>query len=156
MLKKEYSAEEVWKKIIRWCDAQERSQQEVRDKLYKFGLHRAQVEQTIAQLISEGYVNEERFALAYARGKFRMLQWGRIKIRLALQQKKVSEYCIKKALASLPEEEYRTAIRKLVSKKLKTVKGDTEYKRQYAVAQYIISRGFEPPLVFELLKLPEE
>lgn len=156
MLKKQYSEAEIWLKITRWCDYQDRSQQEVRDKLYTFGLHKQQVELLISQLVTEGFINEERFAMSFARGKFRMLQWGRVKIRLALQQKKISEYCIKKALAALPEEDYRATIAKLFQKKLKTARGDNPRQQQYAAAQYVISRGFEPALVQECANLDEE
>lgn len=156
MFTKGLTEPEIRKKIMRWCDAQERSQQEVRDKLYSLGLHSQQVEPLIAHLIAEGFLNEERFALAFARGKFRMLQWGRIKIRMALKQKKVTDYCIRKALASIPEEDYRDTIRRLAEKRLKLAKGDTPYKRQYSAAQYVISRGFEPELVMEQLRLSEE
>ena len=88
----------ILEKARKYCTYQERSQQEVRDKLYEWGLHRNEVELGIATLVSENYLNEQRFAIAYAGGKFRMKGWGRIKIKLALKQKKVSDYCIRKAL----------------------------------------------------------
>jgi regulatory protein len=156
MLKKQYSEAEIWLKITRWCDYQDRSQLEVRDKLYSLGLHKQQVELLISQLVSEGFLNEERFAVSFARGKFRMLQWGKVKIKLALQQKKISEYCIRKALSALPEEDYRATIAKLYQKKLKTARGENVRQQQYAAAQYVISRGFEPALVQEFAKLDEE
>jgi SOS response regulatory protein OraA/RecX len=78
----------ILEKAKKYCSYQERSQQEVRDKLYEWGLHRNEVEQAIAQLVSENYLNEQRFAIAYAGGKFRMKGWGKIKIKLALKQKK--------------------------------------------------------------------
>src|SRR3954468_25072028 len=102
-------------KIRKYCAYQERSQQEVRDKLYALGLHRREVEQIISQLVTENYLNEERFAIAYAGGKFRMKQWGRNKIKAALQQKKVSDYCIRKALNEINEKDYRKALGKLIS-----------------------------------------
>src|SRR6185436_8831949 len=99
----------------RYCAYQERSQQEVRDKLYELGLHRNGVEQAIAILIAEGFLNEQRFANAFAGGKFWMMKWGRIKIRLALKAKKVSDNCIKVALKAIPEADYQKTLGKVIS-----------------------------------------
>ncbi len=146
---KEYS------RILKYCVFQERSQQEVRDKLYSYGLHRGQVEQIISQLITENYLNEERFAIAYAGGKFRVKQWGRIKIKAALKQKKVSDYCIRKALSEISSRDYTKALDKVIAEKSKTVKESNALKKNYKVAQYAISRGFEPEIVWERLRLGE-
>jgi regulatory protein len=139
-------------KIKKYCAYQERSQQEVRDKLYSLGLHRREVEQMISQLVTENYLNEERFAIAYAGGKFRMKQWGKNKIKAALKQKKVSDYCIRKALNEINDKDYRKALDKLISEKTKTVKEENPLKKKYKVAQYIISRGFEAEMVWEKLR----
>ena len=138
-------------KARKYCAYQERSQQEVRDKLYDLGLHRNEVEQCIAQLVAENYLNEQRFAIAYAGGKFRMKEWGRVKIKLALKQKKVSDYCIRKALEEISSKDYRKTLNKLLSKKNKEVKESNPVKKKYKVAQYAISRGFEPEIVWEEL-----
>ena len=98
--KKNYTPEIAWLKIARWCAYQERSHQEVRDTLYEYGLYSKDVELLISRLIGDNFLNEERFAVAFAGGKFRQLGWGKIKIKYELQQKRVSTYCIKKALAS--------------------------------------------------------
>jgi len=142
----------ILNKAIKYCTYQERSQQEVRDKLYEWGLHRTDVEQGIAQLVSDGYLNEQRFAIAYAGGKFRIKQWGRIKIKLALKQKKVSDYCIRKALEEISSGDYQKMLGKILSSKNKEVKEKNPLKKRYKVAQYAISRGFEPELVWEGLK----
>jgi regulatory protein len=136
-------------KARKYCSYQERSQQEVRDKLYELGLHRNEVEQCIAQLVSENYLNEQRFAIAYAGGKFRIKQWGRVKIKLALKQKKVSDYCIRKALEEISNRDYKTTLNKILSSKSKEVKEKNPLKRKYKIAQYAISRGFEPEMVWE-------
>jgi len=138
-------------KARKYCSYQERSQQEVRDKLYELGLHRNEVEQCIAQLVSENYLNEQRFAIAYAGGKFRIKQWGRIKIKLALKQKNVSEYCIRKALEEISNKDYKTTLSKILSSKSKEVKEKNPLKRKYKIAQYAISRGFEPEMVWEVM-----
>src|SRR6478735_4591510 len=81
---KRYSIDQSLVKAQKYCAYQERSQQEVRDKLYTFGLHKNQVEELISRLISDGFLKEERFAIAYATGKFRSKKWGVIKIRHGL------------------------------------------------------------------------
>ena len=86
--KKFYSKEEAYRKALDYCAYQERCHQEVRDKLYYWGLHSEDVEALISQLISEGFLNEERFAKAYAGGKFRIKNWGRNKIKKELKHRK--------------------------------------------------------------------
>lgn len=139
-------------KIRKYCAYQERSQQEVRDKLYEFGLHKKDVEETISQLIGDGFINEERFAIAYAGGKFRIKKWGRVKIKLALQQKKVSAYCIQKALDQINDIDYRKTIRENINTYSKRITEENHMKRNYKIAQHVISKGFEPELVWEVLK----
>lgn len=143
---------EILQKARRYCDYQERSQQELRDKLYEWGLHKNEVEQVIASMIEEGCLNEERFAIAFAGGKFRIKQWGRIKIKLALKQKKVSDYCIRKALAQINDAEYEKALLKVLGGYGKKFAERNPLKRNYRLAQYAMSRGFEPELVWGVLK----
>ena len=133
-----------------YCAYQERTQQEVRDKLYALGLYRDEVEQTLSDLISENFVNEERFAKAYASGKFRIKQWGRRKIIYALKQKNISPYCIDKALKEIPEDEYIEVIKKLIENKRNTLTGDNFMKKQ-KISSYLIGKGFESELVWATL-----
>ena len=118
------SKEQALPKIKQYCTYQERCHAEVKEKLYAFGLYKKDVEQLMSQLIEENYLNEERFAIQYAGGKFRMNQWGRIKIKYALKQKQVSDYCIKKALKEINETDYKKTLHKLAEQKLKTLKSE--------------------------------
>src|SRR5476651_1731742 len=93
-------------KAEHYCAYQERSQQEVRDKLYEWGLYPNAVENVIVQLIDGNFLNEERFANAYTRGKFNQKGWGKIKIKQGLKFKKVSDVLIKKALNSINGDDY--------------------------------------------------
>jgi regulatory protein len=138
-------------KARRYCAYQERAQQEVRDKLYESGCHHDEVENIIITLIAENFLNEERFAITYARGKFRIKQWGKVKIRIALKQKKVSDPCIKKALAQIDADEYLTTIKKCVAEKVRKTSEKNPLKKNYKVAAYVISRGFEADLVWDVL-----
>lgn len=140
-------------KARKYCAYQERSQQEVRDKLYSLGLHKQDVEQGIAVLITENFINEERFAMTFAGGKFRAKKWGRIKIKMALQSKKVSTYCINKSLAQFSSIEYNKVIQKLINDQEKKSKEKNPAKKKYQIAQYLISRGFEPDLIWNTLAL---
>ena len=144
--------QKVYKKILKYCAFQERSQQEVRDKLYALGLHRREVEQAIGELIAEGFLKEERFALAFAGGKFRMKKWGRVKIKNALREKKVSEPLIKQALAAIDQRDYLKTLQQVIAAKAKITKAENPLKRKYKLASYAIQRGFEPDLVWELLR----
>jgi regulatory protein len=142
---------EALTKAQRWCAYQERSQQEVRDKLYSWGLWAEAIENIIAELISTNFISEERFAEAFVSGKFRIKQWGRIKIKIELKQHRISEPVIRKALAVIDGDEYMRVLRKQAEKKAKTEKEKHPQKRQYKLMRYLMSRGFEQDLVREVL-----
>ncbi|HEY4325828.1 MAG TPA: regulatory protein RecX [Mucilaginibacter sp.] len=139
-------------KAASYCAYQERSQQEVRDKLYEWGLWTAAVENIISQLITDNFLNEERFAKAYATGKFRQKSWGKIKIAQGLKFKKVPAVLIKKAMQQIPDDEYLLMLQKVLSKKASTVAEKDPYKRKYKLQQYALSRGYESDLVADVLK----
>ena len=150
---KNIGTEKAWQKIKHYCAYQERSHAETRDKLYKFGLYKQEVETLLAQLIGENYLNEERYALAFAGGHFRTKQWGRLKIKYALSQKKVSGYCIKKALASIDEGEYEQCIEKLAAAKLAGLKAEKNiFVKRAKLQNYLLQKGFEGSLVSNILE----
>lgn len=139
-------------KAEHYCAYQERSQQEVRDKLYDWGLWPDAVEQIITYLIEENYLNEERFAKAYVQGKFNQKQWGRIKIKIGLKTKRVSPNLIKKALLIIDPDDYINALTRLIEKKAPSVSEKDSFKRRYKLQQYAMSRGYEADLISEVLK----
>lgn len=134
-----------------YCAFQERSQQEVRNKLYTWGLYGHEVENIISELIATNYLNEERFAIAYATGRFRMKGWGKIKIKQGLAQKSVSKPLVKIALKAIDMDEYHAKLLEILTKKAALTKEDNPYIRKNKLARYAVSRGFEPDLVYELL-----
>lgn len=140
-------------KVRNYCAYQERCQQEVRDKLYELGLHQKEVEQGVSVLVSEGFVNEERFAVAYAGGKFRIKKWGKVKIRAGLKARKISDYCIKKALQAIDDKEYELTLQKTISDGLKKASKYKEPLRTRAAVRYAVSHGFEPEYVWDAVKL---
>lgn len=138
-------------KVARYCAYQERTQQEVRNKLYSYGLAGDVVEDLLAELITEGFVNEDRYAKAFCRGKFTNNKWGRVKITLELRQKKISEYCIRTGLQEIEEEDYLRLLKNLVDQKWKSLKGEDAYVRKNKTARYAIGKGFEPELVWQAI-----
>ncbi|MBB6109813.1 regulatory protein [Mucilaginibacter lappiensis] len=139
-------------KAEHFCAYQERSQQEVRDKLYEWGLWPDAVEQTIGRLIEGNFLNEDRFAKAYVKGKFNQKAWGRIKIKQGLKLKRVPDVLIKKALLTIDPDDYMAALTRLLEKKATAVNEKNEFKRRYKLQQYAMSRGYEADLIAEVLK----
>ncbi len=133
-----------------YCAYQERTHQEVRDKLYELGLYRDEVEEVLTELISENYVNEERFARTFVSGKFRLKHWGRRKIIYELKHKNISPYCIDKALKEISDEEYEKVAMQLVDKKLSNMSGE-EFIVKNKIARYMSNKGFETELVWSIL-----
>ncbi|MBB5394679.1 regulatory protein RecX [Mucilaginibacter sp. AK015] len=142
-------------KAEHYCAYQERSQQEVRNKLYDWGLWPDAVENIITRLIEENYLNEDRFAKAYTKGKFNQKGWGKIKIKQGLKFKNVSPVLIKKALLTIDASDYMDTLTRLMQKKAATLPEKDPYKRRYKLQQYALSRGFETDLAAEVLKNSE-
>ena len=138
-------------KIEHYCAYQERSQQEVRDKLYTYGLYSAEVEEIICDLIESNFLNEERFAVAYALGKFRIKHWGKLKIKQGLKFKRVGDNLIKKALNQIDPEEYELALKTLLEKKNVSTKDSDAFKRRQKLVLYAIARGYERDLIIDCL-----
>lgn len=149
--KKIYDKKSAKVKIEQYCAYQERSQQETRDKLYDMGLHQKDVEELISELITDNFLNEERFAITYARGKFRMKQWGKIKIKQHLKLKRVSDYCIKKAIAQINDKDYLETISSLIEKKSKEIKENDPYIKKNKLARFIVGKGFEQDIVWDVV-----
>lgn len=150
---KNIGTEKAWQKIKHYCAYQERSHAETRDKLYKFGLYKQEVEALLAQLIEENYLNEERYAIAFAGGHFRTKQWGRVKINHGLSQKKVSAYCIKKALASIDDREYEQCLQKLASAKLATLQAEKNILiKKTKLQNYLLQKGYEGAMIGAVVK----
>jgi len=139
-------------KAEHFCAYQERAQQEVRDKLYEWGLYTDAVERIITTLITDNFLNEERFAKAYAQGKFNMKGWGRHKIKQGLKLKRVSDPLIRKALLAIDADDYYNTLEKVIDKKNNLLTEKDSFKRRYKLQQYALSRGFENDLIIECLK----
>jgi len=135
-----------------YCAYQERSQQEVRSKLYDWGLWPNEVEEVISDLIETNFLNEERFAKAYVSGKFNIKHWGKIKIKQGLKLKKITDKMIAIALNTIDYDDYLLTILNTAEKKLPTIKENDPYKKKYKLVTYLMGKGFENDLIVEVLK----
>lgn len=146
------SSEQTLSRIKRFCAYQERSHQDVRAKLFELGVHKQQADTLIAQLIEQGYLNEERFAVLFAGGKFRIKHWGRKKIEQALKTKQVSSYCIKKALAQIDEPDYLATLSKLAAARQQQLRGEkNRFVKMKKLQDFLLQKGYEYELVKEQL-----
>ena len=138
---------------MKFCAYQERCQSEVRSKLYDLKVYQNDLENIICELIEQNFLNEERFAQLFCRGKFTQKGWGKIKIVNQLKFKQVSAYCIKKGLQEIEEEAYYNQCKKWIEKKKKEleVKEPNQYILNNKVGIYVISKGFEPDLVWQII-----
>jgi regulatory protein len=139
-------------KIKHFCAYSERCHSEVKERLFGHGLNSREVDEIISHLIEENYLNEERFAMQYAGGHFRLKQWGRVKIMHALRQKGVSEYCIKKGMKEIGEDDYLAVFEKIARQKWHTTRGQLPAARWAKTRQFLLQRGFESSLVLGVLK----
>ena len=138
--------------IRKYCAYQDRCHFEVKQRLYQLGVKGLEQDQIIASLIEENFLNEERFAKNYARGHFRMKQWGRNKIIVGLKAKKISAYCIKKGLEEIDEEEYVQTLQKIIEKRMQ-ISGKTKYTRliHKKLYDYLYQKGYESNLIAEAI-----
>ncbi len=150
--KKRLTDEEALAKLQRYCAYQERAHSQVRSKLLQYEIYGDRLEQIISLLIQDNFLNEERFACSYARGKFRFKKWGRIKIRQKLSRLNVSEYCIKMGMKEIDDTEYLSTLSALIEQKRNTIKGRSDFEVNQLCAAYVIRKGFESELVWQLLK----
>lgn len=151
--KQYFTKEQALQKAKHYCAYQERCHSEVKEKLYSFGLYKKEVEELLSLLIEENYLNEERFAIQFAGGRFRIKHWGRVKIKYELKQKQVSEYCIKKALAAINETDYKKQLQKLYEAKLKTLKSEKNiFIKKRKLSDHLMQKGYESGLIRSLIE----
>ena len=150
-VKHSVTALEATGKAQKYCVYQERSHQEVRAKLYSYGLWKTDVEEILTQLITDGFLNEERFAKAYAGGKFRIKHWGKNKIENELKFKGISKRCIQTGLKEIDFRDYRKALTQLIKKKNQTLVEPNIFKRRDRVSKFVIGKGYEAELVWSVV-----
>lgn len=146
---KTYTVAEAKLKLENYCAYQERCHQEVRQKLRSMGMIPLAIDDIMVHLIKNNFLNEERFARSYARGKFRVKKWGRIRIERELKARGLSDYTIEAGLDEIDEDEYMDTFESLAEKKYATIKDTNPYKAKAKLANYLLYRGWETDLVYE-------
>ena len=153
MFQQQLSREKALQNIKHYCGYQERSHKEVKEKLYRYKLGKEVVDELMAHLIEESYLNEERFATEFASGKFRSRQWGKKKILHELKERGISQYCINQALSSISEESYLQVLQKLAEKKWASLKKEQgQLVRLQKTRVYLLQKGYESAVFDPVLK----
>ena len=144
--------DQVLDKMAKYCAYQERCVKEVRDKLKDFDLPQEEKDKILSYLLDNRFVNDERFAQCFVRGKINQSGWGVNKIRFHLIQKGIDKELIDKALGQTDEEGYRKRLLVILTTKAKTVKAANDFEKKRKLAAYAMQKGFEGSLVWEVLK----
>jgi len=149
---KVYDLQIAREKIQAYCAYQERCHQEVTKKLKSWGLIPDAVDTLLAELMQHNFLNEERYARSFVRGKFRIKKWGRIKIHLELKKHEIHTKCIEFAMEEIDEKAYYETLKEVLTKKNNREKEIHPYKRKAKLTRYMVSRGFE----FDLIRMAME
>ena len=147
-----YDLKEAREKAKAYCAYRDRSQVEVREKLFSYGLLPVVIDEIIVELIQDKFIDEERFARSFVRGKFTIKHWGRNKIKQALYRHDLSPYIMQKSFEEIDEDAYEQTLMMLIEKKSRMILDKNSFRRNGKIAQWLISRGFESELVWEKLK----
>ncbi len=144
---------EALKKAMQYCVYQERAPVEVEKKLRALGQPERVIKELLRELKKENFLNEARFARLFVSGKFRLRQWGRLKIQNGLREKGISENLIEKGLSTeIKNQEYQKTLKELISKKQKVINEKDAFKKTRKLANYLTNKGYEPEIFWKLLK----
>ena len=144
---KKIEYEEGLEMLRQYCSYRDRCHKEVRTKLLELKIYGNDLENIIAKLVEEDFLNEERYAKAFVRGKFKINKWGRMKILQNLKRNKISAYCIKKGMEEIDEDTYRKALKALLKEKLFHVKEKNKARRYQKLNRYALQKGYEHSLI---------
>ena len=144
--------DQVLDKMAKYCAYQERCMKDVRDKLKTFDLPQEEKDKILDYLLDNRFVNDERFAKSFVRGKVNQSGWGLNKIRFHLMQKGITKELIDEALGQTDEDLYRQRLIDILKTKSKTIKAETDFERKRKLAAYAMQKGFEASLVWEVIK----
>jgi regulatory protein len=138
-------------KAQKYCAYQERCQWDVEKKFWDWNVDEIIRDEIMADLISKGFINEERFAEQFTKGKFRIKKWGKQKIRMELQKRKISDYSINKAIENIDDEDYLLTLHKLIAKKNQGLQTENEFQKKQKIANYLHAKGYESELIWDNL-----
>ncbi len=146
---KYYTLKEAIKKAENYCAYQERCHQEVRQKLFSMKVGPERADSILVHLISHNFLNEERFAETYVRGKYNIKKWGRVRLTAELRRRDISKFIITKALSQISESSYLKTFHELAEKKAESIRETSPVKKKRKLADYLLYRGWESHLVFD-------
>ena len=141
--RKTYTPSQAKPKIEKFCAYQERSHQQVKRKLQGYGLNGTDADILLVELMHANFLNEERYAMAYARGKFKIKGWGKAKIKQGLKREGVGEKLIQQALASLGMDDYLDTLNTLTTKKWPLIKGASHIEKVFKLKRYLVGKGYD-------------
>ncbi|MCE2613368.1 RecX family transcriptional regulator [Flavobacteriaceae bacterium D16] len=147
-----YSVEEALKKMGRYCAYQDRCHHEVRQKLWEMNMIPEAIDHIMAYLIEHDFLNEQRFAESYTRGKFRIKNWGKVRIVRELKQRDISQFIIKHSLRQITDQEYHKVLDGLARKRLEALANRTRMEKKQKLASYLLYRGWENDLVYDKIR----
>jgi regulatory protein len=154
------SDEETFKialeKTRQWCASDEHCFWDVKQKLKRYGCNSLEINRILETLAEEEFINENRYALAFASGKFNLFKWGKNKIASGMRMKNIPEQFINKALESLDEDAYRESLSKLLNKKKSGIKEGTPAEKKQKLLRFALQKGYEAELVYEILRMPDK
>ena len=150
--KRVYDINIAIERIKNYCVLQDRCQLDVLQKLKEWGLQQATKDHIIEILITDKFIDEERFSVSFCRGKFRIKNWGKRKIINELKRKQISIICINTGLKEIDENEYNLVLEKLFYKKDSSIKDKNQFTRKTKIANFLIQRGFENNLVWDKIR----
>ncbi len=149
---KPLTPDHVLDKMAKYCAYQERCVKDVRDKLKTFDIPQTEKDKILDYLLDNRFVNDERFAKSFVRGKVNQSGWGMNKIRFHLIQKGIDKELIEEALGQTDEEMYRQRLIDILKTKSKTIKADSDFEKKRKLAAYAMQKGFEGNQVWDVLK----
>lgn len=146
---KSYTVAEATKKLEQYCAYQERCHEEVINKLKSYNMIPEAIDVIITHLLDNNYLNEERFARSFARGKFRIKNWGRIRIVRELKFRNITRYNISAALTEIDDDVYTDVFNKLAEKQWETILEKNIFKKKKKITDFLVRKGFENAMVYE-------
>ncbi len=149
---KTYTVDEAQKRLEHYCAYQERCHKEVSQKLYEMRMIPEARDQIIVHLLQHNFLNEERFAKAFVRGKFRIKKWGKQRLHLELKRKDINNTIITIALKEIETEDYFNTFDALAEKKLESIKESNIQKRRKKLSDYLLYRGWESQMVYDKIR----
>lgn len=147
-----FTIKQATQKLEHYCAYQDRCHEEVIQKLRSMKMDQDEIDQIIVQLIADNFLNEERFACSYARGKHRIKHWGKIRIVNELKFRKISQYNINLALKEITTEEYEATFHNLAEQNWESIRESNPLKKRKKFCDYVLRKGFESNLVYEKVK----